>query len=497
MTIARAELRRELGLTSAVSITVGSVIGSGIFLKPLDIAQSLPNPAWIYAAWLVIGVVCLCGALSYAELGAMLPEAGGMYAFLRDGWGRLPAFLYGWCFLLVISSGAVAALAIAFASSLATLVPLGANQQIAVAIGMIVALALVNHVGVGWGALVQNLSTFAKLAALAAIVLAGFLVFDRVGPAAPAAASAAAAVSGAAAQPDASAPPGALAPSVAAAAAADPSARGALPPAGLMAGLIVASVAIFWAYEGWYALPFNAAELQRPERDLARGLIWGMVILVTVYTAVNAAYLRVVPLDEMRAMSSDPEVPTTVIARAFGAGAGGWLAILICVSVLGAANSSFLSNPRCFYAMACDGMTFPSMMQVHGTYGTPTVAIWTQAAWSALLVVVLKTFRDVTEYVVFASLIFYGLAVAAIYVLRRRRPTAPRPYRCAGYPVTPAIFIAAVVFVDAYTLADPRMRVNALLGLGILAVGAIVYWASPWHRDRSAQPSDRDRENAA
>ena len=213
-------------------------------------------------------------------------------------------------------------------------------------------------------------------------------------------------------------------------------------PPSLLAGLIVASVAIFWAYEGWYSLPFNAAELKRPERDLPRGLILGMFILVVTYTAVNAAYLHVVPLDEMRAMSSEPEVPKTVIGRAFGVGAGDWLAILICMSTLGAANPNLLSSPRCFYAMARDGMAFPALMRVHAVYGTPTVAIWAQALWSVALVIVLKTFRDITEYVVFASLIFYGLAVGAIYLLRRRRPEAPRPYRCFGYPLTPALFIA-------------------------------------------------------
>jgi amino acid transporter len=457
--MAHAELRRELGLTSAVMITVGSVIGSGIFLKPLDISRSLPNPAWIFALWAAIGVVCLCGALAYAELGAMLPEAGGMYAFLRDAWGRLPAFLYGWCLMLVISTGAIAALSIAFASSLATLVPLGPNQQVAVAIAMIFVLAVVNHFGVGWGALVQNLSTLAKLAALLAIVVAGFFVYRGVS-----------AVAGAASPATEAAPPDELA------------------GRGLLAGVIVASVAIFWAYEGWYSLPFNAAELRRPERDLPRGLIWGMFILVAAYTAVNAAYLHVVPFAEMRSMATEPEVPKTVIARAFGAGAGDWLSILICVSVFGAANPTLLSNPRCFYAMARDGMAFPALMQVHGVYGTPTVAIWVQAIWSALLVVVLKTFRDITEYVVFASLIFYGLAVAAIYVLRRRRPELERPYRCAGYPVTPAVFVAAVAFVDAYTLVDPRMRINALYGLGILAVGAAVYFASPL---RSGRPAAR------
>jgi APA family basic amino acid/polyamine antiporter len=453
--MAHAELRRELGTVSAVMITVGSVIGSGIFLKPLDISRSLPSPAWIFGAWAAIGIVCLCGALAYAELGAMLPEAGGMYAFIREGWGRFPAFLYGWCLMLVTSTGAVAALSIAFASSLATLVPLSANAQIAVAVAMILALALVNHFGVRWGALLQNLSTLAKLLSLVGIVVAGFVIY-RV------AAEAASSTGTAMAMPDAAA------------------------PTSLLAGLIVASVAIFWAYEGWYVLPFNAAELRHPERDLPRGLIWGLFILVTVYTTVNAAYLHVVPLDEMRAMASEPEVPKTVIARAFGAGAGASLAIMICISTFGAANPSLLSNARCFYAMAHDGMAFPAMMRVHGVYGTPTVAIWAQALWASLLVIVLKTFRDITEYVVFAGLIFYGLAVAAVFLLRRRRPDAPRPYRCFGYPVTPAIFIAAVAFVDVYTLLDSRMRVNALYGIGILVVGAVVYFATRLHRGGSS-----------
>jgi amino acid transporter len=459
--MAHAELRRELGATSAVMITVGSVIGSGIFLKPLDIARSLPSPAWIFGAWVTIGVICLCGALAYAELGAMLPEAGGMYAFIRESWGRFPAFLYGWCLMLVISSGAVAALAVAFASSLATLVPLGANGQIAVAAAMILTLALVNHFGVRWGALLQNLSTTAKLLSLFGIVVAGFVMYRVV-------------AGDIATRPDAAAV-----------------AAGELAPPGLLAGLIVASVAIFWAYEGWYSLPFNAAELKRPERDLPRGLILGMLILVVTYTAVNAAYLHVVPLDEMRVMSSEPEVPKTVIARAFGVGAGDWLAILICMSTLGAANPNLLSSPRCFYAMARDGVAFPALMRVHAVYGTPTVAIWAQALWSVALVIVLKTFRDITEYVVFASLIFYGLAVAAVYLLRRRRPDAPRPYRCFGYPLTPAIFIAAVAFVDLYTLIDPRMRINALYGLGILVLGAVVYFSTRLHQGGSSTRLDR------
>jgi amino acid transporter len=459
--VAHAELRRDLGTVSAIAITVGGVIGSGIFLKPLDISRALPTPEWIFGVWAVIGLLCLCGALAYAELGAMLPEAGGMYAFIREAWGRFPAFLYGWCLMLVTSTGAVAALSIAFASSLATMVPMGANAQIAVAVVMILTLAVVNHVGVRWGALLQNLSTFAKLSSLLGIVFAGFVIYRGVSASGGGEAASVA-------------PPGAV-----------------LTPPSLLSGLIVASVAIFWAYEGWYALPFNAAELKRPERDLPRGLIWGVFILIAVYTTVNAAYLHVVPLDEMRAMASEPEVPKTVIARAFGTGAGEWLAIFICISTLGAANPALLSNARCFYAMARDGMAFPSMMRVHAVFGTPTVAIWAQAIWASILVVVLKTFRDITEYVVFVGLIFYALAVAAVYALRRSRPAAPRPYRCFGYPLTPAIFIAAVAFVDVYTLLDPRMRINALYGIGILIVGAVVYFTTGLNRRGRSTELDR------
>jgi amino acid transporter len=436
-------LRRELGLTSAIMITVGAVIGSGIFLKPLDIAKSVPGPLWIYGCWAGIGLICLFGALAFAELGTMFPEAGGMYAFLRESWGRLPAFLYGWCLMLVISSGSVAALAVAFSSSAGTLVPLDPPQQTLLAIGMIAVLALVNHLGVGWGALLQNLATFAKLAALVAIVLASVAVAGRSAPTA------------------------------------SPAADDAAAAATLQGGLVVACVAIFWAYEGWFTLPFNAAELRRPERDLPRGLIVGMLILIATYVSVNAAYLRLVPIAEMRAMTVEADVPKTAIERALGGSAGDWLAVLICLSVFGAANPALLSNTRAFYAMACDGLASPILMRVHAVHRTPTVAIWAQAAWAAVLVLVLQTFRDITEYVVFASLIFYGLVVAGVYRLRRLAPDHPRPFRCVGYPVTPAIFIAAVAFVDVYTLLDPRMRTNALMGLAILAVGALVYRRMP------------------
>jgi basic amino acid/polyamine antiporter, APA family len=451
---ASTELRREMGLVSAMAVIVGGVIGSGIFFKPWEIARALPNPLWIHLAWAVLGIVCLFGAFAYAELGCLFPEAGGQYAFLREGWGRFIAFLYGWCFFLVINTGTVAALAAVFAETIGNLTPLTRFQHDAIAVGMVLVLALVNHFGVSWGALVQNLSTFAKVAALSAIVAGGLLLGGSV---------------------ERPPIPGSVPP----------------PPVELMTGIATACIAIFWAYEGWYQLPFNAAELKNPRRDLPRGMIWGTLLVIGIYVAANFAYLRVVPFDEMRALPSKVDVPQTIVERIFGAAAGTWLAILLCISVFGAANPCMLSSPRAMYAMGKDGLLPHWFTKVHPKWGTPTAAIWTQAAWSVGLILLFtltgdnEQFQDLTIYVIFAALIFYALTVAAVFRVRARLPHAERPYRCWGYPVTPAIFILVALGVDGYTLTDPGERHNALIGLGIIACGVPVYWLSARRRTAS------------
>jgi len=251
-------------------------------------------------------------------------------------------------------------------------------------------------------------------------------------------------------------------------------AAAAAPSLGL-AGLVTAFIGIFWAYEGWYQLPFNAAELRRPERDLPRGLIGGMLILVATYAAVNAVYLRVVPLEEMRTLAFDREVAELTVARVFSPNLARYLTLLVAVSVLGSANPNLLSSPRAFYAMAEDGLAPRMLTRVHPRWGTPTVAIWAQAAWAIVLVVTLKGFHDVTAFVVFAAYLFYALTVAATWRLRRSRPDLPRPYRCLGYPLTPALFVlVAVAFVVAL-LTDSEQQRNALIGLGLLATGLPYY----------------------
>jgi APA family basic amino acid/polyamine antiporter len=422
-------------------VVVGGVIGSGVFLKPRKIAAALPSPEWIHGCWIVLGLVCLLGALCYAELGAMRPEAGGQYAFLRQSYGRFPAFLYGWCLFFVVNTGTLAALSMAFVDSLAKVVTLSTVAYWSVPVAMIVFLAAVNIVGVQCGAALQNVATFAKIAALAAVACAGF--FGGSGPIG--AATTAATGSGGASSD-------------------------------LLSGLALAGVAVFWAYEGWYQLPFNAAEMKQPERTLARGLIGGILILIALYVAANAAYLALVPQAEMAKLRSDVEVPRLALERAFGPGIAGALPLLICLSVFGAANPNFLSTPRAFYAMAKDRIVPAPLMAVHPRFRTPHVAILAQAAWAIVLIAVLRAFHDLTDYVVFVSLLFYALTALAVLVERVRRPDVARPFRCPWVPFTPILFAAVVLAVDVLTLVSPENRSNALIGLAILAAGVPVYF---------------------
>ncbi|MFK7741190.1 MAG: APC family permease [Planctomycetota bacterium] len=448
---------------SAVSITVGAVIGSGIFLKPLKVAQSLPSEWAIYAMWVGLGLVCLFGAFAYAELGAMFPEAGGQYAFLREGWGRFVSFLYGWTFFWVINAGTVAALSLGFAENLLPyfgvdvvpeVLPDGSTSTpsavVYAAIGMILVLALVNHFGVTLGALVQNVTTVGKVGALGLLVIGGLFAAGGSGDEATASSLAAAAAAEAAAS-----------------------------EAGFtMAGLVGAFMGIFWAYEGWYQMPFNAAELKRPERNLPLGLVYGMVILVVTYLFVNWTYMRMVPFDEMRAMpagTADTHVATLAVSRIFSPEIGGYLTLLMAISIFGAANPNMLSSPRAFYAMGKDGLVPKALTRVSARWQTPVVSIWVQAAVGIGLVVAMPVFHDVTAFVVFAAFLFYALTVAAVYRLRRQRPDAERPYRCSGYPITPALFIlVALAFIGA-VLSDAAEQKNALIGLAIVASGIPYY----------------------
>jgi APA family basic amino acid/polyamine antiporter len=441
MTTATRDLARVLRFPDLIFIVIGTVIGSGIFLVPGGVLRESGGDVGIaLLIWLIGGILSLLGALTYGELGAMDPQAGGLYVYLRDAFGRLPAFLYGWALFFVIGSGSVATLAAAFARYVQQFVPLGPWGAKLVAVAMIAVVAAVNVRGTRRGADVQNWSTAIKTVAL--LLLSALLLLGgrRLG------------------DPDV--------------------AVLATPVTGdLLAGAGVALVAVLWAYEGWHYVTFSAGETVNPQRDFARGIVYGTAAVIVVYLVANLAYIAA--LGPSGVMQST-RVAADAVNTLFGSPWGQLVTIPILVSIFGAANGIALTEPRVFYAMARDGVFFQTLARVHPRFGTPAIAIIASAGWSAVLALT-GTFEQLLTYVVFAGWAFYAAAAASIFVYRRRRPDAPRPFRTPGYPVTPVVFIAVSAAIVLNTLiAQPK---QALLGLGIILLGTPAFL---WWRKRAA-----------
>ena len=428
------DLARVLRLPDLILIVVGTVIGSGIFLVPGGVLRDSGGDVGIaLTVWLVGGVLSLLGALTYGELGAMDPQAGGLYVYLRDTFGRLPAFLYGWALFFVIGSGSIATLGAAFARYVQEFVPLSPPAAKLVAIAMIALVAWVNVRGTRRGADVQNWSTGIKVGALllvsVLVLLAGrgfssgdVRFFDSP-------------LSGA-----------------------------------MLSGAGAAVVAVLWAYEGWHYVTFSAGETLDPQRVFARGIVVGTVAVVFIYLFANVAYIAA--LGPTGVMESS-RVAADAVSGLFGSGWGRLVTIPILVSIFGAANGIALTEPRVFFAMARDGLFFKKLADVHPRYGTPALAIVASAAWSMVLAAS-GTFEQLLTYVVFAGWAFYALAAASVFVYRRRRPDAPRPFRVPGYPVTPLVFIAVSAVIVLNTLISQPTQ--ALLGLGIILLGTPAYY---------------------
>jgi APA family basic amino acid/polyamine antiporter len=429
------ELPRVLGFGDVIGILVGTVIGSGIFIVPATIASEVRSPALILSVWVVGGLLSFFGALAFSELGAMYPQAGGMYVYLREGFGRPVAFLFGWTLFLVIDSGAIATLSMAFASKyLPYFVPLGPIATKAVALAFIAFLVAVNYVGTRWGARLQNLLTAIKFIAIVTVCGAvfGFAKGDA--------------------------------------------GHFVLPPTEWSPSLVgsfgVALVASLWAYKGWEAATFSTGELRNPERNLPLGLFAGSVLVILLYVATNLAYLYVFPASRI---ATSTRIASDAMNAAVGAGGATFIAFIILFSITGAANGNVLTAPRVFFAMARDGVFFKSLARVHPRFLTPSVAILATGAWAGILSLS-GTFEQLATYVIFGQWIFFGLTVAAVIVLRKRSPDVPRPYRTWGYPVTPVIFILAALYISVNTLVT--QPVNALAGILIIALGlpAYFYW---------------------
>jgi len=429
------ELRRELTLYGLTMVAIGSCIGSGIFLTPAQIASVLPAPLLILLVWALGGLITLTGALTFAELGAMFPQAGGVYVYLKEAWGELPGFLYGWAYLLIITSGAIAALTIAFAQYLAFLVPLGPNGITVTAIGAIIVVTAVNIVRVKAGEIFSNIFTGLKLLGVLGLIAVGLLGGKSATLAAP--------------------PPTAPA-------------AGTTP---LLAGFGLALIGVLWSYGGWQHASFVAGEARDPRRAVPLAMVGGALVVSAAYLLSNLAYLFLLPVDQIAVSNSvAADAVSTIIP--FG---GSVIAIVIALSVFGTAGIYTLSAPRIYYAMADDGLFFRALAKVHPRFRTPVNAIVTQSAWAILLLLFWGTFEDVITYVVFTDWLFFALTGAGVLILRRRRPEAERPYRVFGYPVTPIIFVTISGFFVINTLIERPL--HALAGLILMGLGVVAYFA--------------------
>jgi APA family basic amino acid/polyamine antiporter len=435
------ELARVLTLRDLVLIVVGTTIGSGIFTVPgAVLRQSGGDLGVALVVWVVGSVLALLGALTFGELGAMLPDAGGSYVYVREAFGKLPAFLLGWTLFLAINTGSTATLAVAFANYLGEIVPLAPVAHKLAAVAMIAAVTAVNVRGVRQAASVQNWSTALKVGAILALAAAGFALGDGFHRPEPRLFT-------------------------------TPLSLGSFSAAG------VALLGVLWAYEGWQNVTNSAGEAADPQRTFARGIGLGTAALVAIYLTANAGYVAAIGASGVAATD---QVAADAVHALFGPAAAKLVTLVILVSIFSAANGLALTGPRMYFAMARDGVFFRRLAQVHPRFGTPALAVAASAGWAAVLAVS-GTFEQLFTYVVFASWMFSGVAAASVFVLRRARPDAPRPFRVPGYPVTPALFIAAAAAIVVNTIAG--RPVQAVIGLGIVATGVPAYFA--WARNRT------------
>jgi basic amino acid/polyamine antiporter, APA family len=438
-----AELIRTLRLRDLVFLIIGSVIGSGIFLVPGTILRQVNHSVGVSSlVWIAGGALSLLGALSYAELAAMRPKAGGLYVYIREGFGPLPAFLYGWSMFLAIASGTIASLAVAFSTYLGAVVPLTPLAGKAVAIAVVVVITIVNVWGTRHSSDLQNWTSFAKLGLI--FVICAILLFLGRGY------------------------------------------SGILPAlwteqlsGSLLSRFGLAMIAVLWAYEGWQFVTYCAGETIEPQKNFPRALGSSVLFLAGVYLLANLGYLAA--LGPVRAAQSDT-IAATSISAVLGSSAAKLVALTILVSVFSAINSVVLTAPRVFYAMAADGLFFRRLAEVHPRFRTPAFAILVLGAWSAVLSC-MGAFQELVNYTMFVAWIFYGLGAASVFAYRKKFPDLPRPYFVPGYPWTPLLFVvAAAALVVNVVFSTPK---NAAVGLSIVALGLPAYYV--WRTRRTSR----------
>jgi APA family basic amino acid/polyamine antiporter len=429
---------------------MGIVIGSGIFLTTGIMAQAIPSTPMILLAWLLGGLLILAGALTYAELGVSLPEAGGQYVYLREAYGHLYGFLFGWKMFLVNMTGSIAALGVAFAEYFGSFFPSLSTSEVVfssqvgrftytlsrgqlVAIAVIILLTAINYVGVALGKNVQNVLTVIKIGTILAFIVLGF-VFAKGTP---------------------------LDLSL------NPDGWSFFP---LLTGFGLAFVSVFWAFDGWNNINYVAGEIKNPKRNLKLALIMGTLGVTLLYFFTNIIYFLALPLGELKGVVTVAERASSSL---FGATAAGLISTMILISILGALNGAIFVGPRVYYAMARDGLFFKKVGAVHPRFKTPGFSLILQAIWACLLALT-GTFEQLFTFAMFAGILFWVLAAAAIFTLRKKRPDLPRPYKAWGYPVAPMVFIIALSGILLNTLI--RRPVESLAGIALMVVGIPVYF---------------------
>ena len=428
------QLNKRLSLFGLTMIAVGSCIGSGIFVSPYQVADAVQHHGYFLLVWVVGGIIALTGALTFAELGSMFPKAGGVYVFLREAYGDLAGFLYGWVILLVVNTGALAALGVAFAGYLKFFIPdMTEPLRIGIAIGTIIVLTAINVTGVQTSQFLSNVFTTLKLAAIAGIIVVGFIFFD----------------------PSQINLEFSLADNV---------------PADLPNALLIALIGVLWSFGGWHHATYVAGEAINPQRTVPRAMILGTVIVTTTYLLVNLAYTMLLPLNDI---AQTEQVAGDAIAAIFPWG-GKAVAIAIAISIFGTIAIYTMSAPRIYFAMAKDGIFFKSLAFVHPRFRTPSNAMIIQAVWAVILLLAWGTFENLITYVTFMDIAFMTLAGIALIRLRLKQPDLQRPYRVIGYPIIPLIFILiSGAFVINTLIQRP---IQAVAGLGLLGLGIGLYY---------------------
>ena len=445
-------LVRGLGLLDSVLLLISGIIGSSIFLTAKDIAGPLPQPALFLLVWVLGALISLCACFAFAELGSMFPDSGGQYIYLREAYGDLVAFLYGWMLFAVANGGSIAALSVASAAYLGQVVPFVSQDHVVASFAgvtltratllglvLIVVLTFVNVVGLRWGALLQNISTWTKFAAMAAFVGLGFVIgkgnwsnFHAHGT----------------------------------------SLTLGLGPGALISAMGVGMIAVFWAYDGWVYITWVAGEVKEPRRNVPLAMVLGVLAVAAIYIAMNLTYLYALPIKEI---ANHETIAHAAAAALFSPRAAVWLSLMIAVSCFSAAATCTLSGARVYLAMAQDGVFFKRMAVIHPKWRTPAFSLIGQGVWAAALTLSGR-YDQLYTYVIYGMVLSYTLTVIALFWLRWKRPDIPRPYRCTGYPWLPAIY---VLIGTAWTLNTIITRpTEAFWGTAIVLIGipGYLYW---------------------